>query len=179
MTKIRLKGERIFLCGLSGSGKTTIGRSLAVKTGKKFIDIDAEIERETGLKIPGIFAEYGEGKFREYERKSVVKIVREEPAVIALGGGALENESSLMLVKKSGLLVYLMVSPQEAARRLAGYSDRPLLARATGTDDLLHVLASMLRKREIQYLTADVIIETDGKDPAEVTEEIVACLDVA
>jgi shikimate kinase len=110
--------EFLFLSGFMGVGKSTIGKLLAKKKKLRFLDLDKEIERVTGKKIPNLFQEEGEAYFRGLEFAHLVKILRGKSAVIALGGGTLEQSAVRDLLKRNGKLVGLWVNQELLLRRL-------------------------------------------------------------
>jgi shikimate kinase len=177
MAHKRFKAKRIFLCGLSGSGKSTVGAILAGLLEVTFVDIDTEVEAATGMAISDMFAEKGEKEFRRLEREAIESSVENDSAVIALGGGAVENEQNLMMIKRSGLLVYLETSSKVAASRLGKAADRPLLAEFAEEAQLVDRLEEMRKRREMNYLTADIVIDTNGKSESDVAEEILTCIE--
>lgn len=122
---------KIFLIGMPGSGKSTIGKQLAIHLDLPFIDLDKEIERETGQKIRFIFQEKGEAYFRELERDTLHKLIHEHLSfVMATGGGAPCFYDNLRQMKEVGITVFLNVSPAAIARRMSkkGVKKRPLLS---------------------------------------------------
>jgi shikimate kinase len=153
----------LVLVGLSGSGKTTVGCLVADLLGAPFIDIDQEIERETGRLIDEFFAGEGEAKFRDHERAAVGAALAGEPAIVAPGGGWAAQPGALESAAPA-LVVYLACTPSVAAQRLANVNDRPLLAGP----DRLQRLRELLATREPRYLAADTVVNTDGRTPSEV-----------
>ncbi len=174
----------IFLLGLSGSGKSTVGRILAERLGKPLFDIDALIEKEHGKRIATIFAQQGEEHFRALETTMLTQIVStEQSAVIATGGGIVVQRENLTLMRQHGVCVYLSVAPATALQRLraqqataevAGISPeiRPLLA---GSDPLAN-LQNLLKARSESYEDAHFTCSTEGKNAEQVAQEIIAML---
>ncbi len=156
------------LVGLSGSGKTTVGREVARRLGCAFADIDAAIERREGMSITTLFAERGEAAFRALERAEVSTALAGPPLVIAPGAGWAVQEGALDAVAESGIVVWLDVSVAEAARRLGSASERPLLA-----EDVAGRLAAQAEAREPSYAGAEAVCRTDGKTVEQVTDEVV------
>ena len=97
----------IVLIGMPSSGKSTTGKILAEKLGKKYIDMDAEIERILGAKIPDIFEEKGEEFFRNAETSLAKKLSRRKNTVISTGGGIIKNEYNIRVLSKNGIIVWL------------------------------------------------------------------------
>ncbi|MCX7616345.1 3-dehydroquinate synthase [Tepidiforma sp.] len=161
--------RRIFLIGLSGSGKSTTGRILAERLGWAFIDTDKEIERKAGATVAELFAREGEAAFRERELRALEAAAAHEPAVIATGGGAPTIPAARPILG-SGFVVWLAVSPAVAARRLLeapNASERPLLA-----GDPRARLEALLQSRIELYRGADAAIDCDDLTPEEQAEEI-------
>lgn len=156
----------IVLAGFMGSGKSTVGKILSGISGMPFIDIDKRIARAQGMSIREIFDSQGESKFRELERKAI----REESSggrVIAVGGGAIMDPGNVSDLKSRGVVYLLEVTAEEVQARLGVDGRRPLLS------DDLEGITELLRSRESQYReAADVVIDTVGKDPARVAENI-------
>ena len=120
----------IFLVGLMGSGKTTIGRALAKRLGKRFVDADHEIEARTGASIPLIFEIEGEASFREREADVIRDLTAEEGIVLATGGGAILNADSRAFLKSRGTVVYLSASTSSIMQRTSHDQNRPMLQTA-------------------------------------------------
>lgn len=124
---------KIFLIGLPGSGKSTLGKQLALTMKVPFVDLDDEIERSEGMSIPTLFKSKKEDYFRQVESALLVQWCgREGDFVMATGGGAPVFFDNLSLMNKSGITIFLDVPASEIARRVAtsGRNDRPLLAKA-------------------------------------------------
>lgn len=151
-----------------GSGKTTVGRLLAEKLNRPFIDIDEEIEKTTNRSIAEIFREFGETEFRKHEKNLIQNIAcLQPPAVIALGGGSLMDGDSIDTVKTSGILIYLECSIDVLRKRLQN-SQRPLLKTES--------IESLMEKRQPGYNAADYIIDNDSKKITETIEIILTFL---
>lgn len=161
---------KLWLVGMMGSGKTTVGRLLAKRLGWPFFDADEEIERAEARTIARIFEESGEPRFREIERDVVAKIAREDgDAVVALGGGAVLDGETRRLLRETGRTAVLDASPDVLAARVRG-EDRPLLR---GLDDAARVfrIAEIWGLRKRLYLdVADII--RNNYDEADVEENV-------
>ena len=161
--------DHIFLIGLSGSGKSTVGRLLAERLGRPFVDTDALIEEAAGQSIPAIFRERGEAAFRELEARALARAARSGAAVIATGGGAPAHADARRILAE-GYAVWLAVSPAVAARRLASQETdepRPLLA-----GDPRQRLEALLEARRDHYRRADARIDVDALTPPQACDEI-------
>ena len=171
------ESELVLLVGFMGAGKTTVGRELARVLNWPFYDLDAHIEGRTGRTVPQLFAEQGEPAFRKLEAQSLNELfttLEDEPAVIALGGGAFAQEPIRQIIRDhSASVVYLDVGLEEALRRCAsapGY--RPLLSDRDQ--------ATLLYEQRLPfYRTAELEVRTDGKTPVEVAQEITATLQLS
>ena len=161
--------KRIYLIGLSGSGKSTVGPILAERLGWAFADSDREIERAAGREVARIFAEDGEPAFRRLEAEALARLGAGEPVVIATGGGAPTDEASRRAMG-SGFVVWLSASPERAAERLAANpetEERPLLA-----GDVVGRLSALLEARRDMYRKADAAVDVDSLSPDMVAGEI-------
>jgi shikimate kinase/3-dehydroquinate synthase len=161
--------RRIFLYGPPGSGKTSIGRSLASELDLPFVDLDAEIEIGCGRSIPQIFIEDGEDGFRRLEKAVLEKILgNDAEIVIALGGGSLLDRGSRLLVEESGTVICLQASLEQLAGRLRIASNqRPLLQ-----GDLDIRLAGLLAKRADHYASFADQLDAAGASPADLAWQI-------
>lgn len=105
--KLRQRMDNIVLIGMPGSGKSSIGQALADISGKKYVDLDVEIEKIAGMSVSDIFSRYGERRFRELERETVKVFGRESGLIIACGGGVVLNESNFSPLKQNGRIYYI------------------------------------------------------------------------
>ena len=146
---------KLFLIGMPGAGKTTLGRTLAAYYGMPFLDLDAEIVARAGQVIPAIFLEHGEARFRELEAKVLREIAaRPEPLVLATGGGTPCFHDNLAVLNANGFTLWLDVPVAVLATRLAAgaqKASRPLLASAGPTEKWL---AETLSGRQQFYTQA-------------------------
>ncbi len=117
----------VFLSGMMGSGKSTIGKELAEELGVPFTDLDRLIEESEGMTIPEIFAQKNEEGFREIEKKQILNIASSAKGVVALGGGSLQNQLIVDHLKLYGWLVFIEASQVEILNRLQVSSGRPML----------------------------------------------------
>lgn len=165
--------SRIFLVGPMGAGKTTIGKLLADDLNLEFIDVDREIEARSGVDIPWIFDREGEAGFRIRESAALNELSQLERVLISTGGGAVLSLDNRKIMSATGTVVYLHTSVDEQARRTNRDRKRPLLQN----DDPARVLAELMAIREPLYRdVADIIVETDGRSPKTVAQDIAARL---
>jgi len=149
---------KIFLIGFMGCGKTYTGKELASNIEYEFLDMDDEVINNAGKSIPDIFSENGESVFREYERKALLNLLKKDNVVIATGGGAPCFADNMELINKSGISVYLEMSPESLAKRLEHIKQtRPLVASKKG-EELGKFIAEKLWKREPYYMKAHYIV---------------------
>jgi len=149
--------QNVFLVGLMGAGKTTIGRILARKLGLKFIDSDHEIEARTGASIPWIFEIEGEACFRRREADVIRDLTGQEGIVLATGGGAVLNPDNRAFLQSRGTVIYLRTTVNSILQRTAHDKNRPLLQTA----DPRRKLEELMDVRDPLYLEiADLVIDT-------------------
>ena len=161
--------ERLWLVGMMGSGKSTVGTAVARATGSDFTDTDVVIEQRAGMSIPHVFETIGVVAFRDLERQAV-EAASTAAGVIATGGGAVLDAGSRRLMSDSGLVVYLSADPATLARRVGDPAGRPLLHGR----DPIETIAVILEEREPDYrLLADHVVETTGLRRADVVEEVI------
>lgn len=150
--------SRIFLVGLMGAGKSSVGRLLADRLKYAFIDSDQEIEARSGVKIPLIFEMEGEAGFRRREKIALEELSQRSAIVLATGGGAVLDADSRQILRERGFVVYLKASPEVLFQRTMRDRHRPLLQ----TDDPRKVLEELLIKREPYYLeVAHLVINSE------------------
>ena len=150
----------IVLIGFMGTGKSAVGRALARRTGWRYLDTDAEVERAAGKSIPQIFAEDGEEAFRAQEAAFLASLAHTDNLVLSTGGGTPLRPGNANLLKRTGTVVWLRVAPQAILSRVAhSLHERPLLAEHRA--DPLGRIQSLLAAREPHYAgLADVTLET-------------------
>ncbi len=158
--------KHLVLVGLSGAGKSTVGRLLAERLDTHFTDIDRVVERATGLAIAELFAEDGEAGFRERERQAVRDAFLLPPHVVGPGGGWAAEPGNLDDASGRAVVVYLALEPAVAAARLAGEAGRPLLAGNPAGR-----LAALLQEREPWYRRAGPVVDA-SRSPDLVAEAI-------
>jgi len=161
--------SRVFLVGPMGAGKTTIGKLLADDLHLEFIDVDREIETRSGVDIPWIFDREGEPGFRIRESAALSELSQLESVLISTGGGAVLSADNRKVMSATGTVVYLHTSVDEQVRRTSRDRKRPLLQN----DDPARVLAELMAIREPLYRdVADIIVDTDGRSPKTVAQDI-------
>ena len=163
----------IALVGLSGAGKTAVGRRLARRLGLPFADSDAEIERFTGLLVARIFDCHGEAHFRDAERRVIAALVAGPPQVIATGGGAFADAQSRRLILERCIAIWLDADPAILAERVGRGDRRPLL----GGGDPRHALAGLAERRSPFYAEAHIRLSSGNLSEATVVERIVKVLE--
>jgi len=147
----------LILVGLPGVGKTTIGKEVARKLGRPFLDFDQEIERRSGMAVREIFSVKGEEHFRELEFGLTKELSSTGGMVLSPGGGWITQSKSVELLRSAGRIIYLRASPEAVARRLRRVETRPLLA---GRDPVV-ALRELYQKRRVLYETADAVLDTE------------------
>jgi len=165
------RGPTLWLVGMMGAGKSAVGRALATRLDRRFLDTDAEVEARAGRSVATIFAEEGEARFRELEREAV-EAAAGHPWVVALGGGAPAQPGLSKRLAASGVVVYLRARPETLLARLGEARDRPLLAgRDAGAREAR--LRELLERRRRHYEKADAIVDTDGLDVESVAARVI------
>ena len=155
---------------MMGCGKSTVGRLLARRLSREFLDADAEIVRRVGRTIPEIFSGEGEAAFRGYE-SALIDAAASGAAVVALGGGAIAQPGAAARLRASGCVVYLRARPAVLLARIGDPVGRPLLAGLSPAAREAK-LAELLVEREPAYLTAAIVVDTDGLSAAEVARDL-------
>ena len=164
----------IFLVGLMGSGKTTIGRAIAKRLNKRFVDADHEIEARTGASIPLIFEIEGEASFRQREADVICDLTAQEGIVLATGGGAVLNETSRQLLKERGIVVYLRASVSSILQRTSHDRNRPLLQTA---DPKARIEELSQQRGPLYEEVAHITVETGRPNVQSVVQNILAQLE--
>lgn|SRR5690625_310826 len=156
----------VFLVGMMGAGKTTIGRALARKLDWQFVDLDHELEARCGVRVSTIFDIEGEQGFRKRERELLDECTRRTGIVLATGGGAVLDPRNRQHLRERGVVVYLRASVDELFRRVERDRNRPLLQ----TDDPRQRLQDLLEQREPLYdEVAHLVFDTGDMPIAQTT----------
>ncbi|MEP6763129.1 MAG: shikimate kinase [Gemmatimonadaceae bacterium] len=164
-----LRGHLV-LVGLPGAGKSTIGRAVARKLRRPFVDFDVELERRQGMSVTQLFAERGEAAFRALEVQLTGELIHTERSVFAPGGGWITNPGVLALVRPPGRIIHLKVSPAGALKRLgSARASRPLLMESSPQA----VLDRLWLTREALYALADAEVDTEVVDFQGVANRVV------
>ena len=150
------------------TGKSAVGRNLARKLHRRFVDLDALIEKAEGRKVREIFAEKGESYFRRLEKQTLEQILSQQGQIIATGGGIILDEDNLTLLRQKSLLIGLTASTDVLVGRVGRNSKRPLLK---GTDVRARI-EELLQQRQSRYAQADISIDTSGLTINQVVEKI-------
>lgn len=148
--------KTIVLVGLMGSGKTALGKRLAVALGLPFVDSDTIIEEKSGLRIRNIFEMSGEAKFREMEHKTILSVLNSSPIILSTGGGAFCNPKTQTAIKTHAISIWLDAKPTDLLHRIGNTTSRPLL----NTGDPLQVLSDLRQQRMADYQQAELHVKT-------------------
>ncbi|MHA6688922.1 shikimate kinase [Devosia sp. A449] len=150
----RLAGTPLVLVGMMGAGKTTVGRRLAARINRQFLDSDEEIEKAAQMTIPEIFAQRGEPEFRAGETRVIARVLKDGGVVLATGGGAFVNEETRALIKAGAISVWLKAEIDILFERVSRRSNRPLLKTANPRA----TLEKLIEERYPIYAEADVTV---------------------
>lgn len=164
-----MKAGNIFLVGLMGAGKTTVGKLLAKHLDKTFYDSDHEIERRTGVNIPLIFDIEGEAGFRSREQVMIEELTRKQDIVLATGGGAVLSPQNRAALSEHGTVVYLRATAEDLWLRTRHDRGRPLLQTA----DPQARLAQLFEQRDPLYREiADITVDTSRQSVSSLVHQL-------
>ncbi len=170
---VRPMGERsILLVGMMGSGKSTVGRRLAARLSLPFYDADEEIEKAAGLSISEIFQRYGEGHFRDGERRVITRLIDGPRCVIATGGGAFAQEATRSEILARGLAIWLDVPIPVLVERVSRRNHRPLLHGRNPTE----VITDLMEKRGAAYAEAHLKVRCDASPHSRAVDAVLAAM---
>ena len=156
--------RRIALIGLRGAGKSTLGSSLARETNAAFIELDSEIEKETGMPLAEIFSLYGQAGYRAIEKRTLERVLREQDrAVLSVGGGVVSEKETYDYLLSHCYTIWIKAQPEEHMSRVIAQGDFRVMA---GSDRAMEDLRRILEAREPLYRKADMFLDTSG-DSAE------------
>lgn len=172
-TKPQNLPSNIFLIGLMGAGKSTVGRLLARRLGKRFVDTDHEIEKRNGVTIPVIFEIEGEEGFRRREQEVLADLALEQDQVLSTGGGIVLRPENRQVLRQGGFVVYLSARPELLAERTRHDKSRPLLNVA---DPLARLRELYIVRDPLYREVAHAEVETGRGAPQQVVQAIVAAL---
>ena len=166
----QLIGDRpIVLIGMMGAGKTTVGRRLAARLGRHFVDSDEEVEKAAGMSIEDIFAAHGEADFRAGEVKVIARLLKESGMVLGTGGGAFMNAETRALIKQSAISVWIKADFDLLFQRVSRRSNRPLLKTANPRE----TLQKLIDARYPTYAEADITITSRDVPQDQVASEVI------
>ena len=168
------RSRRIALIGLRGAGKTTLGGALAERLGVPFIELDREIERESGVSLATIFDFYGQAGFRRMERRCLDRVIEQHPRfVLATGGSLVSEPSTFDRLLAACYTIWLKAAPSEHMERVVAQGDmRPMAGNRESMADLQRILTG----REPLYRRADAEVDTSGRAPADALDALVAAV---
>jgi shikimate kinase len=162
--------QNIALIGFMAVGKSAVGRNLAKKLRRRFVDLDRAIEKTAGMKVRQIFASKGEDYFRRLEKETLAAILERDGQVLATGGGVVLDEENLALLRETTILIGLTASIDRLCARAGNGAKRPLLKGANRRERIEH----QLRQRQSRYDQAHFTVDTSALTAEQVAEEIMA-----
>lgn len=163
----------IFLVGMMGAGKTTIGRGLARALGREFIDLDHELEARCGVRVPIIFEIEGEDGFRKREAAALDDCSSRRGIVLATGGGAILAQDNRRMLRERGVVVYLRASLDELFRRTSRDRNRPLLSNPDPRGTLRDL---MVKRAPLYEEAADLVVDTGTMPVSHLVKSILPLL---
>lgn len=170
-------GERVALVGLRGAGKSTVGRALARLMEAPFVELDRRVEEQAGLSLAEVFSLHGPEGFHRYEAGALEEVLSEgERLVLATGGSIVDSEPSFQRLRETCRTVWLRARPEEHFRRVVEQGDRRPMR---GNPGALEELRRILDERAPRYATCELAVETSGRSPEEVADEVLRGLDLA
>lgn len=161
----------IWLIGMMGSGKTTVGMLVARSLGKPFIDTDVTVMTSTGQSIPQLF-DQSEATFRAAESTAIADIARGEGSVVATGGGAILSDDNVTTMRGSGSVVLLAVDAETVVERVAIDEGRPLLSTTEAVERIL------TERADAYNVVAHHVVQTVGRTPEEIAMDVTSCVDM-
>ncbi len=161
--------KNIILTGFMGTGKTAVGKELSRLLEMKLIDVDTEVEKIRKMNINEIFKQFGEQRFREIETGMIKTVSGNKNVVISTGGGAVLKQENMDTLRENGIIICLTATPETILQRTSNNSDRPLLQ----VENPFEKIKGLLDFRKPYYEKADIIIDTEDKNPLQIAEEII------
>lgn len=164
--------KNVVLIGFMGTGKSSIGRMLACRLRRPFIDTDKKIEREYGMSIPEMFQQFGEAGFRNREAAVIAKVSRYTNAVISTGGGIVLSAENIRRLRANSIIVSLSASFETILERTSRRNNRPLINQP----DREQIITKLLNERAPLYAVGDCTIDTTNYTPHQVVDKIIIFL---
>jgi shikimate kinase len=161
--------RNIALTGFMAVGKSAVGRTLARKLGRQFVDLDKMIEKREGMRVKNIFRRKGETYFRQAEKAALAEVLVHEGQIIATGGGVVIDEENLRLLRQKSFIVCLTAAPEIILRRARRSRQRPLLERG----DPARRIGELLAQREKNYGQAHAVVDTSQLTVEQVADKII------
>ncbi|MEA2022122.1 MAG: shikimate kinase [Candidatus Caldatribacteriota bacterium] len=165
--------HNIYITGFMGTGKSVVGKVLAKKTGKIFIDMDRAIKDRQGSSIADIFSKWGETHFRKLETNLLKELMQRDDLVVATGGGTLLSGENVQLINQGSRIICLLADPMVIYQRIKESNKRPLLNKR----DKLEEIKYFLEKRKAQYNQFTWQVDTSKLTVEEVADEIINILE--
>lgn len=160
--------KNIVLTGFMGTGKTTLGKIISRKSGRRFFDTDVMIEEYCNMSIRDIFDSKGEVYFRETEKRIVSHVSKSSSCIIACGGGVVKNEENRKELKRNGIIICLKADADTIIERVGNDIGRPLIYGLSRGE-----VENLMKEREPFYNTADIFIDTSHDSPDTLSERII------
>jgi shikimate kinase len=170
---LALLGARpIVLVGMMGAGKTTVGRRLAARLDRAFLDSDEEVEKAAGMTIEEIFKAHGEADFRTGEARVIARLLKEPDIVLGTGGGAFMNPETRAAIREAGISIWIKADFELLFQRVSRRSNRPLLKTANPRE----TLQKLIDARYPTYAEADVTVTSSDVPQDQVAGELMDAL---
>ncbi len=164
----------IVLIGMRGAGKTTVGKMLAGRLKKEFIEMDELVAKKAGMTIPQIVKKHGWEYFRDLESEITKEVAKKDNIIIATGGGVVMRSENVRALKQHGRLFWLTVSVDTLLKRIKNDENRPSLSGKSRQEDMEE---TQKQRQKLYQEAADVIIDTENVAPEKVMEEIIINLE--
>jgi shikimate kinase len=162
--------RNIALTGFMAVGKSAVGRALAKRLKRRFVDLDGIIEKSAGMTVREIFSQKGERYFRQLEKAQLARVLEQEGQIIATGGGGVMDDDNVRLLRERSLLVCLTASAEVLLKRAGSGAKRPLLKGGSRKERI----EDLLRQRERNYARAHAFIDTSDLTIGQIVEKIIA-----
>jgi shikimate kinase len=166
--------RNIALTGFMAVGKSAVGRNLARRLRRRFVDLDKVIEKSEGMKVKEVFSRKGEPYFRQAEKRALAEVLLRDEQVIATGGGIIMEEENLQMLREKSILICLTATPEVILRRAGNGTRRPLL----GGGNRAQRVTELLVQRAKNYARAHLCVDTTDLTVNEVVEQIIGLLKV-